>query len=119
MVARDGIEPPTPAFSGLDSFRAIILITKAESRLNVPKTAHLLGQEWDKILAGQNCLSHCCPIPFLEFRHVVGIDPSRRERPIGQAGGRQTPPIFSHTLAKRYDVERGTDDDYTGTPTRS
>jgi hypothetical protein len=21
-----------------------------------------LGQEWDKILAGQNCLSHCCLI---------------------------------------------------------
>ena len=25
-----------------------------ESRLNVPKTAYLLGQEWDKILAGQS-----------------------------------------------------------------
>ena len=28
VVARDGIEPPTPAFSGLDYFRAIMLIIK-------------------------------------------------------------------------------------------
>jgi len=26
MVARDGIEPPTPAFSGLDSARVILFI---------------------------------------------------------------------------------------------
>jgi hypothetical protein len=58
LVARDGIEPPTPVFSGLDSRGAIIFITKTKNRLNVPKTAYLLGQEWDKILAGQNCLSH-------------------------------------------------------------
>ncbi len=62
VVARDGIEPPTPAFSGLDSFRAIIFITKGERSLFVPKSAHLLGQEWDKILAGQNCLSHACAL---------------------------------------------------------
>ena len=61
-MARDGIEPPTPAFSGLDSSGAIILITKAKSRLDIPKTAHLLGQEWDKILADQNCFSRCCPV---------------------------------------------------------
>jgi len=53
-VARDGIEPPTPAFSGLGSSRAIAFKTMNESRLNVPKTAYLLGQEWDKILAGQS-----------------------------------------------------------------
>jgi len=70
-VARDGIEPPTPAFSGLDSFRAIMLITKAEIRLNAPKTAHLLGQEWDKILAGQDCLSLAVPIPFSEPRYIA------------------------------------------------
>jgi hypothetical protein len=23
-----------------------------------------LGQEWDKILAGRNCLSHACPLSF-------------------------------------------------------
>jgi hypothetical protein len=53
MVARDGIEPPPPAFSGLYSPRSIALKTKDEGRLNVPKTAYLLGQEWDKILAGK------------------------------------------------------------------
>jgi len=64
VVARDGIEPPTPAFSGLDSSRAIAFETKGESRLNVPKTTCLLGQEWDKILAGQDCLSLLSfPIP--------------------------------------------------------
>ncbi len=56
VVARDGIEPPTPAFSGLDSSRAIAFKTHDKSSLNAPKTAYLLGQEWDKILAGQNCL---------------------------------------------------------------
>jgi len=44
VVARDGIEPPTPAFSGLDSFRAIVFSTKGKRSLFVPKTAHLLGQ---------------------------------------------------------------------------
>ena len=44
VVARDGIEPPTPAFSGLASSCAIILITKDKSHLNVPKTVLLLGQ---------------------------------------------------------------------------
>jgi hypothetical protein len=43
-----------------------MLIKKAKSRLNVLKTAHLLGQEWDKILAGQNCISRCCPVPLLD-----------------------------------------------------
>ena len=60
-----------PAFSGLNAFRAIILITKAQSRLDVPKTAHLLGQEWDKILAGQNCLSHYSPVPLFGFRSYM------------------------------------------------
>jgi hypothetical protein len=70
-VARDGIEPPTPAFSGLDSFRAIMLATKVKRCLFVPRTAHLLGQEWDKILAGQNCLSHAvliCTDPVLDMQ---------------------------------------------------
>jgi hypothetical protein len=65
-VARDGIEPPTPAFSGLDSPRVIALKTKGKGSLSVPKTAHLLGQEWDKILAGQNCL----PIA-VQLRHSI------------------------------------------------
>jgi hypothetical protein len=44
VVARDGIEPPTPAFSGLESSRVIILIVKDKSRSVVPKTANSLGQ---------------------------------------------------------------------------
>jgi hypothetical protein len=81
VVARDGIEPPTPAFSGPDSFGAIILITKAEIRLNVPKTAHLLGQEWDKILAGRNCLSLAVLFSFATlsgWRSVV-VDKGHRK----------------------------------------
>src|ERR1700730_12734456 len=74
MVARDGIEPPTPAFSGLYSPRSIALKTKDEGRLNGPKTAYLLGQEWDKILAGQNCL----PIA-VQLRHSIST--SAREMP--------------------------------------
>ncbi len=31
VVARDGIEPPTPAFSGLNSFKAIRFILKDEA----------------------------------------------------------------------------------------
>ena len=58
-VYERGLTPnQLPRFSGLASFKAIMLIKKAATRFNVPKTAHLLGQEWDKILAGQNCLSH-------------------------------------------------------------
>src|SRR5712692_1776862 len=66
MVARDGIEPPPPAFSGLDSPRVIAFKTKDQGSLDVPKTVHLLGQEWDKILAGQNCL----PIA-VQLRHSI------------------------------------------------
>jgi hypothetical protein len=66
VVARDGIEPPTPAFSGLDSPRVIAFKTKDQGSLDVPKTVHLLGQEWDKILAGQNCL----PIA-VQLRHSI------------------------------------------------
>jgi site-specific DNA recombinase len=66
MVARDGIEPPTPAFSGLDSPRVIAFKTKDQGSLDVPKPVHLLGQEWDKILAGQNCL----PIA-VQLRHSI------------------------------------------------
>jgi len=39
MVARDGIEPPTPAFSGLCSTVAILLIHKQLSSL----LPHTLG----------------------------------------------------------------------------
>jgi hypothetical protein len=33
MVARDGIEPPTPAFSGLASAKAIMLILRGLAQL--------------------------------------------------------------------------------------
>src|SRR5450631_3656107 len=80
LVARDGIEPPTPAFSGPDSYEPIMLIIKAKSRLNVLKTIHFMGQEWDKILAGQNCLSHCCPIPVLRVSNMSSASTLDRRR---------------------------------------
>jgi len=52
MVARDGIEPPTPAFSGLASSGAIPLVPKDEVLQRDPKTPDLLGQQWDNIPAG-------------------------------------------------------------------
>ena len=66
MVARDGIEPPTPAFSGLDAPMVITFKTKDQGSLGVPKTAHLLGQEWDKILAVQNCLPIAAQLRLLK-----------------------------------------------------
>jgi hypothetical protein len=78
VVARDGIEPPTPAFSGLDSFTAMMLKLKAESCLDGPKTTHLLGQEWDKILADQNFLSHCCLFRSSISGISSAFDPARK-----------------------------------------
>ncbi len=86
-MARDGIEPPTPAFSGPNSFTAMMLKLKAESYLDAPKMAHLLGQEWDKIMAAQNCLSHCWPagqFRFFEVRHFAvpeGGNPEEERAP--------------------------------------
>jgi hypothetical protein len=42
MLARDGIEPPTPAFSGLDSTRAIVFENGILAAFSVPVCAHLL-----------------------------------------------------------------------------
>ena len=98
VVARDGIEPPTPAFSGLDSSMAIAFKTKGKGSLNVPKTAHLLGQEWDKILAGQNCLSHCCPTPPLYHAHNRPRDACRCR---SQRKGRYT------TVSRSKQLRRG------------
>ena len=44
MVARDGIEPPTPAFSGVAAVMLICLISLALFIFNTLKTAHLLEQ---------------------------------------------------------------------------
>ena len=44
VVARDGIEPPTPAFSGLASPTVIAFKTKDPSRFSVPKIPGFLGQ---------------------------------------------------------------------------
>jgi len=78
VVARDGIEPPTPAFSGLDSFEAIIFITKTKSRLDVPKTAHLLGQEWDKIV-GRSKIAFPVAVLFRSWRFRCRPD----DKPVG------------------------------------
>ena len=32
----------------------------------------LLGQEWDKVLAGRKCLPDCCRIPLLVFGEYRG-----------------------------------------------
>src|SRR5215475_9986438 len=42
MVARDGIEPPTPAFSGLRSTIAIVLILLSQPSPNAFLRGHLL-----------------------------------------------------------------------------
>jgi hypothetical protein len=76
-VARDGIEPPTPAFSGLDSFRAIIFITKGERSRFVPKSAHLLGQEWDKTKGRSKFAS---PLLSLSYKGTLSQEKSLIER---------------------------------------
>ena len=73
------------------------LITKAENRLDVPKATHLLGREWDQILADQDCLSPLLSYSTLgsqiiSWRAVVATLPAtgsltsriRRERPVGK-----------------------------------
>ena len=42
MVARDGIEPPTPAFSGLDSTITILLIPFTLTSLFVAQKLEIL-----------------------------------------------------------------------------
>ena len=44
MVARDGVEPPTPAFSGLDAAALISLIPRSVARFFSLHPAHLLEQ---------------------------------------------------------------------------
>ena len=44
MVARDGIEPPTPAFSGVAAIMLICLISLVLFIFNTLKTARLLEQ---------------------------------------------------------------------------
>jgi hypothetical protein len=44
VVARDGIEPPTPAFSGLQPSEAITLNSSNFRPLRGPKTPIFLGQ---------------------------------------------------------------------------
>jgi hypothetical protein len=90
VVARDGIEPPTPAFSGLDSFTAIIFIAKEERSLVVPKTGDLLRQEWDKILAGQNCLSRAYPALILATRMNSFLTPFEHGQKEEVAKGKET-----------------------------
>ena len=44
MVARDGVEPPTPAFSGLDTAVAILLNLLALAPSFSPFSVYLLEQ---------------------------------------------------------------------------
>jgi hypothetical protein len=44
MVARDGVEPPTPAFSGLDTASLICLIPFVFTLVFITSSAHLLEQ---------------------------------------------------------------------------
>ena len=47
-VARDGIEPPTPAFSGLDSADPIVLISHVLTTFSTFPTIEFLGPYWDQ-----------------------------------------------------------------------
>ena len=49
MVARDGIEPPTPAFSGLASTIGISLILFTIISTSYAQMAELLEREWNVI----------------------------------------------------------------------
>jgi hypothetical protein len=49
VVARDGIEPPTPAFSGLAPFILISLILFHNSLNSHLEFARLLEREWNVI----------------------------------------------------------------------
>jgi hypothetical protein len=44
MVARDGVEPPTPAFSGLDTTVAILLIFRSLAPISSFVPTSLLEQ---------------------------------------------------------------------------
>ena len=50
LVARDGIEPPTPAFSGLEPTALIFLIPFFLSPLFKAHNSDLLGPHWDQFL---------------------------------------------------------------------
>ena len=62
-------------------------------------------------------------LKFVQFSETAALG----ERPLYRDGRLYVPlrpveptlPMLSPTLAKRYDVGRGTDDDYPGTPTRN
>ena len=58
MVARDGIEPPTPAFSEPRSTIAKLLILFAIFIAILPKTTNLLEQKWNSLL--EQPLVHKC-----------------------------------------------------------
>ena len=49
MVARDGVEPSTPAFSGLDTAARISLIPLGISMSSITLSTSFLGQHWDRV----------------------------------------------------------------------
>jgi hypothetical protein len=48
MVARDGVEPPTPAFSGLESPKAILFILQDIALKTYLILAFLLEPKWSQ-----------------------------------------------------------------------
>src|SRR4051794_39804652 len=72
MVARDGVEPPTPAFSGLNTAIARLLIAFDLAKLSTIFSTIILDQHrdrfWDSVnlptrsRAGPVCLQPCAAI---------------------------------------------------------
>jgi len=59
MVARDGIEPPTPAFSGLDSARVILLCLHCLALFVALVSVRFIGTIMEpKISARRNAFSN-------------------------------------------------------------
>jgi hypothetical protein len=72
MVARDGIEPPTPAFSGLDSLKRICMIRQGFLSVLVTKWVIILewfwNENWNELV--HQSIHH----PPLRFRNVLLIN---------------------------------------------
>jgi hypothetical protein len=64
-----------------------MFITMGERSRFVSRSAHLLGQEWDKILAGQNCLSQWLPLVLCSAAIDGFVTRSNREERVAVANG--------------------------------
>ena len=70
-VARDGIEPPTPAFSGLDSPEAITLNLSACRRS--PRTLAFWDSNGTRFSGRSNLPTLLGPDPFANFQRILRI----------------------------------------------